>query len=119
MDTVKKKQEMIQQMSGSLGNIALSCKNVGISRQTHYNWLQSDPEYARDIQDVEEASIDFAESKLKQQIDSGNTTATIFFLKTKGKSRGYTEEVHTVNRNVDMSNLTEEEVDRLLKNCDD
>ena len=91
MDTVKRKEAMIEQMSSTLGNIALSCKNVHISRQTHYSWLEKDPKYALEISNVEEASIDFAESKLKQQIDTGNTSATIFYLKTKGKKRGYIE----------------------------
>ena len=43
------------------------------------------------VKDVENIAIDFAESQLHQQILDGNSTATIFFLKTKGKKRGYVE----------------------------
>ena len=32
-----------------------------------------------------------AESQLHKQILKGNTSATIFYLKTKGKNRGYVE----------------------------
>ena len=35
--------------------------------------------------------LDFAETNLHQQIMEGNTTATIFLLKTRGRKRGYIE----------------------------
>ena len=40
---------------------------------------------------MENITLDFAESQLHNQIKSGNTSATIFYLKTKGKKRGYVE----------------------------
>ena len=40
---------------------------------------------------INEQQLDFAESTLFQQMKAGNTTATIFFLKTKGRKRGYVE----------------------------
>lgn len=36
-------------------------------------------------------ALDFAESELFKQIKEGNITGVIFFLKTKGKKRGYIE----------------------------
>ena len=35
--------------------------------------------------------MDFAETHLHKLIQEGNPAATIFFLKTKGKRRGYVE----------------------------
>ena len=81
---------MVAAMEKALGVVTTACKTVGISRQTHYNWLQ-DPDYAAAIEDVSEVAVDFAESHLHKLIKEGNPAATIFFLKTKGKNRGYVE----------------------------
>jgi hypothetical protein len=48
-------------------------------------------EYKAAVEELSDVAIDFAESQLHKQIKDGNSTATIFFLKTKGKKRGYVE----------------------------
>ena len=52
---------------------------------------KDDESFADKVKDIENVALDFAESQLHQQIKTGNSTATIFFLKTKGKKRGYVE----------------------------
>lgn len=85
------KKAMLQALEKSLGVVTSACKAVGISRETHYRWLKEDDVYKQSVLDLENITLDFAESQLHQQILDGNTTATIFFLKTKGKKRGYIE----------------------------
>jgi hypothetical protein len=63
----------------------------GIDRSTHYEWLKTDEDYNQKVIDLENVTLDFAESQLHKQVKEGNTTATIFLLKTKGKKRGYIE----------------------------
>lgn len=89
MDVQKK--AMIQALEKALGIVTQACKVVGISRQTHYNWMAADEDYKGAVEDLGDVALDFAESKLHKLIDSGNPAATIFYLKTKGKNRGYVE----------------------------
>lgn len=86
-----KKKAFLAKMESTLGNITASCKAANIARSTYYEWMEKDPKFAAAVNELAESNIDFAESCLKQQIKDGNTTATIFYLKTKGKSRGYIE----------------------------
>lgn len=82
---------MIEALKKSLGVVSSACEEVGISRRTHYNWLNDDEEYKRKIEEIDDYCIDFAESALFKKIKEGDNTAIIFFLKTKGKKRGYIE----------------------------
>ncbi len=82
---------MIEALTKSLGIVTLACKEVGISRTLHYNWYNEDKDYHKAVDDVADIAIDFAESMLHKQIENKDTTATIFYLKTKGKKRGYIE----------------------------
>lgn len=86
-----KKVRMIDALTKALGVVTIACKEIGISRQTHYDWYNNDPEYKKTVDDLADVTLDFAESMLHKQIQERNTTATIFFLKTKGKKRGYIE----------------------------
>lgn len=92
MDNNLLKKGFIDAYQKSFGNISQSCKAVGIARQTYYNWLK-DEEFKTELKSIEPAELflDFLESKLVERVNGGDTTATIFALKTKGKKRGYVE----------------------------
>ena len=53
-------------------------------------YLQSSGRSSADI-DIGDIALDFAESKLYELIKEANVPATLFYLKTKGKNRGYIE----------------------------
>ncbi|NMC75894.1 MAG: hypothetical protein GYA60_01145 [Candidatus Methanofastidiosa archaeon] len=89
--TDRHKKAMIEALNKNLGVITLACKEVGICRQTHYDWYKEDEKYRKAVDDVENIALDFAESMLHRRIKEGDTTAIIFYLKTKGKKRGYIE----------------------------
>jgi hypothetical protein len=86
-----KKVAMIQALTKALGVVKMACESVGISRQTHYNWLKEDAAYKTACDNLPEVVLDFAEHHLHKLISQGNPAATIFLLKTKGKKRGYVE----------------------------
>tara|TARA_R110002020_G_scaffold209230_2_gene415191 strand:+ start:5412 stop:5765 length:354 start_codon:yes stop_codon:yes gene_type:complete len=86
-----KKESMIKALEASLGVVTIACKKTDIPRSTFYKWLKEDKKFAKQVRDIENIALDFAESQLHNQIEDGNTSATIFYLKTKGKKRGYIE----------------------------
>ena len=86
---------MLQALEQQLGIVTAACKQVGIDRKTHYRWLQADPDYKEACDQIPDIILDFAENQLYKQIKEGNITATIFFLKTRGKERGYIERIQT------------------------
>lgn len=125
---------MVAALHKSLGVVKTACAEVGISRQTHYRWLEEDPEYKQAVEDVGEDAIDFVESKLFEKIDGisvSNTTddegkpkvytvppsdtAIIFYLKTKGKKRGYIERTEFAGvPDQPLSTKTDEELKAIL-----
>ena len=85
------KKAIIEALEKSLGVVTTACKIVGIGRTTFYQWLKDDEDFARQVKDIENIALDFVESKLFENIRDGKTSETIFYLKTKGKNRGYVE----------------------------
>ena len=86
-----KKRAMVEALTKALGVVKMACESVGISRQTHYNWLKEDEAYQQACTNIPDIVLDFAEHHLHKLISEGNVSATIFYLKTKGKGRGYIE----------------------------
>jgi len=86
-----KKETLLKSLEQSLGVVTVACKKANIPRSTYYKWLKEDSDFAEQVRDIENVALDFAESQLHKQIQENSTSATIFYLKTKGKSRGYVE----------------------------
>jgi len=87
------KEAFIIAYKENFGNITISCESAGISRSTYNLWTKSDTEFAKRLAEIEpeEIMLDFGEHKLMERIAKGDTLATMFLLKTKGKRRGYIE----------------------------
>ena len=91
--TARNKAEFLKIYAKQLCNITKTCKAVGIDRITFYRWYENDTKFHQAVDDLENVRLDFAEDMLNIKMQQGDTTAIIFFLKTKGKHRGYVEKV--------------------------
>jgi len=124
-DLVKK--SLLEALEKNLGVVTAACKQVGVNRATYYKYINSDPEFAAAVKDIDNITLDFAESQLYKQIKNGNITATIFFLKTKGKKRGYVERQEITGKDgqainqtqkADYSKLSVKELEQLYRLID-
>jgi len=87
----QKKKALLEALKQSMGVVTTACRAVGVERKTFYNYLNSDPNFREEVDNLENVALDFAESKLFKQIKEDNLGAIIFYLKCKGKKRGYVE----------------------------
>ena len=89
----QKKQLMLTSLGNQLGIVSISCKQVGISRETHYKWMREDEKYKKDVEDVVYYTKDFLENALLKLVKEGNPMITWNANKTRNRDRGYGEHV--------------------------
>ena len=111
LTTRKRKSAFLDVMEKSLCNVSTSCTKIGISRNCFYDWMKTDPLFKERITDVQEANVDFGETMLLKNVREGKETSIIFYLKTKGKDRGYIERAENVTKNIDKyESWTDEQI---------
>ena len=98
------KKELIEAMEVCHGIVSDACKSVGVSRVTYYDYYKNDAEFKASIDEIEGSVLDYVEGKLFGLIEKGDVAATLFYMKTKGKSRGYTEKSE-IDHNINVSQL--------------
>jgi hypothetical protein len=86
-----KKERLLEALEKSLGIVSTACQSIGISRTTYYKYYNDDEDFKRSVDSISNIALDCAESQLFELIKEKNVTAIIFYLKTKGKKRGYIE----------------------------
>jgi len=89
------KKALLEALEKSLGVVTTACKTVGVDRGTFYRYYNEDATFKQAVDELENVALDFAESQLHKQIQNGEVSSTIFYLKTKGKKRGYIERQET------------------------
>lgn len=105
--TQQNKDAFIAALRRCMGIVSTASKEVGVSRVTHYQWLKDDPEYKARVEEIAEEVIDFAESAMYKQIAEGNAKMIEFFMKTRGRKRGY-EERQTIEARIGATMSQEE-----------
>ena len=91
MKKEESKGKFLEALAAAAGIVLTACESVNVSRSTYYRWYKEDAAFAERVDDISEEQLDFVEGKLLKSIKDGDTTAIIFYLKTKGKKRGYSE----------------------------
>lgn len=70
-------------------HIGRACDIAGVSRQTYYNWLKSDPGFAEKIAEMNEVPVDDAENLVHKRIKGGDIKTARWLLDRRGSQRGY------------------------------
>ena len=91
--TANNKALMLEALKESGCNVSKSCDAVNINRDTHYDWLSKDPDYAGSVE-AQEQMIDKVESWVFNKIfdaqrDNDQLKAADMYLKARAKNRGY------------------------------
>ena len=115
--TIKGKKAMLAALEKSLGIVTTACKIAGIGRTQFYEWASEDETFANAVKELDNVALDFAESQLHKQISNGIPASTIFYLKTRGKSRGYIERTEITGRDGEslFGNVSDEKAKKIAE----
>lgn len=85
----EKLKEVIIKQNGNLTRVALS---FGCARNSIKRIVATDPEIKEVLEEARERVCDEVEDAFTKRAIAGDTTASIFFLKTRGRDRGYDQD---------------------------
>ena len=88
MELSSEQEHFLQTMEKSLGILSVALQKSEVSRQEYDGWLEN-KEFIRRLEIVKETAVDYVENKLLTKINTGDLQAIQYYLKTKGKKRGY------------------------------
>jgi len=107
--------QFIEQIPGSGGIISTIARRVGCAWHTAKKYCTTYPTVAKVYQDECEGVTDLAESTVLKAIKDGDITSAKWYLTMKAKDRGYAQrfEIDGILKNLDLSQLTTEQLKRL------
>lgn len=105
------KQQIIDALWKTGGLITVAAQKLDCHYSTVENYINRSQKIKSELKKIKEKTLDIAEAQLITKINEGDLGAIIFYLKCKGKDRGYIErqefqniEVKPVEIKIDCEN---------------
>jgi hypothetical protein len=80
--------EFLKVLEENMGVVSLTLDMTKISRLEFNEWMTEVFFYEK-VKDIDLKTLDIVEKQLLDEINKGNMNAIQFYLKTKGRNRGY------------------------------
>jgi hypothetical protein len=95
------KRELLDVMQQNGGMSYASAKAIGVPYKTVHYWMQNDPDFMKEYEEIKERILDRMEMELIQRatMNKDRDACLLFYLKTRGKHRGYVERTETTGAN--------------------
>ena len=84
-------EQIMKALEATGGVLVHAAQKLQMSRDGVWKRIKKSPQLQRFFEDVVESKLDLAESKLMELVEAGNLAAIIFYLKCRGKHRGWVE----------------------------
>lgn len=113
--TARNKKKMLEALKENNAVVSVAADIVGIHRRTHYEWLNTDPEYAEEVDDARERARDFVDQQMYKRIEEGSDRLIQFYQQSINRDRGYTikNEIDVTTKGKSLNaGMTDEELER-------
>lgn len=87
------KEEVLASVKRNNGLVYLTARELGVTQQTIHNYCVTWPEVKQAILDAREMVLDEAEKVVQRAAKNGEMGASMWLLRTLGRSRGYGDKV--------------------------
>lgn len=112
------KAKMLEVLEKTLGIVTPACKEVGICRETYYKWMREDPDFKAAVESLDQVQGDFVESQLFKKIKEGSERSILFYMKYKGKKKGYSDSIDITTNGENLTNNIKVDIIRSKKDED-
>lgn len=111
-------EDMIEKsLQATGGFISLAAQRLGCSCRTVSRKVAASPKLQKSIAEICDKKLDLAEAALMKAIGNGEAWAVCFYLKCKGKGRGYVERQEFTGKDgaaLIPPDVPDEELDRII-----
>ena len=92
------KEQVAEALLSCDGNLTAAAARLGVVRKAVYDYIKR-YDLQSVLDDARENMVDEAVGQLHKLVRDGNLGATIFYLKTQAKGRGFTERIEQTGAN--------------------